>query len=110
MVGTKHKPKPYGELGKLLDTLARSRDVRGPYNIAVYLSDATNHEVSGQSVSKYLFGTNEPKQAFIVAFADAFELTEQERLELAWTYAFGFWHQDKVFAIKVTAPRESLRR
>ncbi len=83
------KTKPYCELGKQLDALARSRDVRGPYNIAAYLSEVTDHEVSGQSVSKYLFGTNEPKQAFIVAFADAFELTEQERLELAWTYAFG---------------------
>ena len=83
------KTKPYCELGKLLDTLARSRDVRGPYNIAAYLSDVTDHEVSGQSVSKYLFGTNEPKQAFIVAFADAFELTEQERAALAWVYAYG---------------------
>ncbi len=110
MVGSRHKPKPYCELGKLLDTLARSRDIRGPYNIAAYLSEVTEHEVSGQSVSKYLFGINEPKQAFIVAFADAFELTEQERLELAWAYAFGFWHQDKVFVTKVAAPRERLRR
>ncbi len=81
--------KPYCELGKLLDTLARSRDVRGSYNIAKYLNDLTNYEVSGQSVSKYLFGNNQPKRAFIVAFADAFELTEQERAELAWTYAYG---------------------
>ncbi len=83
------KTKPYCKLGKLVDTLARSRDVRGPYNIAAYLSEVTDNEVSGQSVSKYLFGINEPKQAFIVAFADAFELTRQERLELAWVYAYG---------------------
>ncbi len=83
------KKKPYSELGKLLDTLARSRDVRGPYNMAEYLNDVTNHEVSGQSISKYLFGTNEPKQTFIRAFADAFELTEQERAELAWVHAYG---------------------
>jgi hypothetical protein len=83
------KTKPYCELGKLLDALARSRDVRGPYNIAAYLSEVTEHEVSGQSVSKYLFGTNEPKQAFIVAFADAFKLTEQEKAALAWVYAYG---------------------
>ena len=81
--------KPYCELGKLLDVLARSRNVRGSYNIAEYLNDRTNYEVSGQSVSKYLFGINQPKRAFIVAFADAFELTEQERAELAWTYAYG---------------------
>ncbi len=81
--------KPYSELGKLLDVMARSRNVRGSYNIAEYLTDLTNYEVSGQSVSKYLYGINQPKRAFIVAFADAFELTEQERAELAWTYAYG---------------------
>ena len=84
------KTKPYCELGKLLDALARSRDVRGSYNISEYLNDLTNYEVSGQSVSKYLFGINQPKRAFIVAFDDAFELTEQERTELAWAYAYGF--------------------
>ena len=88
-VETNSKNKPYSELGKLLDALARSRDVRGPYNIAKYLGDITRHEVSGQSISKYLFGTNEPKRAFIVAFADSFELTGQERAYLAWVYAYG---------------------
>ncbi len=83
------KTKPYSELGKLLDVLARSRNVRGPYNMAQYLNDVTSYRVSGQSVSKYLFGTNEPKRAFLVAFADAFELTEQERAELAWVHAYG---------------------
>jgi hypothetical protein len=83
------KTKSYCELGKLLDALARSRDVRGSYNIAEHLNDLTNYEVSGQSVSKYLFGNNQPKRAFIVAFADAFELTEQERAALAWVYAYG---------------------
>ena len=86
---SKKQTRPYSELGKLLDALARSRDVRGSYNIAEYLNDLTNYEVSGQSVSKYLFGINQPKRAFIVAFADAFELTEQERTELAWVYAYG---------------------
>ena len=81
--------KPYCELGKLLDALARSRNVRGPYNMAEYLGDVANHKVSGQSISKYLFGINEPKQAFIRAFADALELTEQERAELEWVYAYG---------------------
>src|ERR687886_2793662 len=50
------KSKPYCELGKLLDTLARDRDVRGPYNLASYLENATSYDVSGQAISKYLYG------------------------------------------------------
>ncbi len=84
------KNRHYSELGKLLDALARSRDVRGPYNIALHVNSVTGHNVSGQAVSKYLYGEYLPKQAFIRAFADAFELTPQERSELAWVYVYGF--------------------
>lgn len=67
------KSKPYCELGKLLDSLARDHDVRGPYNIASYVEDAPGYEVSGQLVSKYLYGKSRPKPEFVEAFADAFE-------------------------------------
>ena len=83
------RSKPYCELGKLLDTLAREHDVRGPYNIASYVENATGYEVSGQLVSKYLYGKSRPKPEFVEAFADAFRLTHQERAELAWGYAYG---------------------
>ena len=54
-MGTNGKNRPYCELGKQLDALlARSRDVRGPYNVAYYLRDVAGHEVSGQVASKYL--------------------------------------------------------
>ncbi len=84
----KGRNKPYSELGKLLDALARSRDVRGPYQIAQHLEHVNGYEVSGQAVSKYLYGNMGPKRAFVEAFADAFGLTEQERAELAWAYAY----------------------
>jgi hypothetical protein len=80
---------PYCELGKLLDTLARDRDVRGPYNIASYVENATGYGVSGQLVSKYLYGKSRPNPEFVESFADAFRLTLQERAELAWGYAYG---------------------
>ena len=83
------KNRPYSELGKLLDALARERDVRGPYDITRHLRGATGHEVSGQSLSKYMYGDQLPKRAFVSAFAEAFELTPQERAELAWVYAYG---------------------
>ena len=84
------KSKPYCELGKVLDTLARDHDVRGPYNIARYVQNATGYEVSGQAISKYLYGHSQPKAEFVEAYADAFRLTPQERAELAWSYTYGF--------------------
>ena len=83
------KKKPYSELGKLLDSLARSRDVRGPYDIARYVQSGTGHHVSGQAVSKYLYGKYHPKPEFVKAFAEAFALGPQERRALAWVYTYG---------------------
>ncbi len=103
------KSKPYCELGKLLDTLAHDRDVRGPYNIAGYVQNATGYKVSGQAISKYLYGHSQPKGEFVEAFADAFRLTPQERAELAWSYTYGFqlpW--DRVLGAQ--APDSSLHR
>jgi hypothetical protein len=50
------KDKPYCELGKVLDNLARDRDVRGPYNIAHHIANVTGYQVSGQVISQYLYG------------------------------------------------------
>lgn len=88
-MGTSGKRRQYSELGKMLDALARNRDVRGPYNIAYHVREATGFEVSGQAVSKYLYGESVPKRPFIKAFTDAFELTSYERAELAWLYTYG---------------------
>ncbi len=82
------KDKPYSDLGKMLDDLARERDVRGPYNIAQYVYSLTGYEASGQVVSQYMYGKSVPKREFIKAFAEAFELTPQERGRLAWGYAY----------------------
>ena len=82
------KDKPYSELGRILDDLARDRDVRGPYNMAQQVQSLTGYEASGQVVSQYLYGRSSPKREFIAAFAEAFELTPQERGKLAWVYAY----------------------
>jgi hypothetical protein len=83
------KSEPYSQLGKILDDLARRRDVRGPYNIARHVMSVSSYEASGQAVSKYMYGKSLPKPAFIKAFAQTFELTPQEQVELAWVYAYG---------------------
>jgi hypothetical protein len=80
--------KPYCELGKMLDDLARERGVRGPYNIANHVENVTGHEVSGQLLSKYLYGEYVPKREFVRVFAEAFTLTPRERSELAWVYTY----------------------
>jgi hypothetical protein len=90
-MGTSGKRRPYCELGKMLDDLARSRDVRGPYNIAYYLKEVAGYEVSGQAVSKCLYGEFLPKHAFIGAFTEALNLTSEERSKLAWVYTYGLF-------------------
>jgi hypothetical protein len=83
------KDTTYSELGKMLDILARDRDVRGPYNIAGHIENATGYKVSGQVLSKYLYGRSLLKREFVQAFAEAFALTPQERGKLAWAYTYG---------------------
>jgi hypothetical protein len=81
--------KPYRELGKVLDAMARKRDVRGPYAIAKRVTEVSGHSVSGQAVSRYFHDGVKPRPAFMSAFATAFDLTEEERDELAWIYTYG---------------------
>ena len=88
-MGPNAKNRPYCELWKMLDALARERTVRGPYNIAYQVQDATGYKVSGQSVSKHLYGKSVPKRQFVIAFTEAFELTSYERERLAWLYTYG---------------------
>lgn len=81
--------RPYSELGKLLDRIARDHDVRGPYNIAQRVTAATEHRISGQAVSHYFYGESRPRPSFIKAFAEALDLTHEERDELAWFFTYG---------------------
>jgi hypothetical protein len=81
--------KPYSALGKLMDSMARSHDVRGPYNIAHLVTAATGYRVTGQAVSRYFYGNSWPRPGFVSAFADALELTREERDALAWLYTYG---------------------
>ena len=85
---TDNTHKRYCELGKMLDALARERDVRGPYNIAYHIENVTGYKVSGQVLSKYLYGESVPKREFVRAFTEAFKLTPRERSELAWVYSY----------------------
>ncbi len=80
--------KPYTELGKVLDAMARKRDVSGPYAIAKRVEELSDYSVSGQAISRYFNDGVQPKSAFMNAFATAFDLTEEECDELAWIYTY----------------------
>ena len=81
--------KPYCKLGEVLDEQARARHVRGPYNVAKHVSEATGFKVSGSSVSGYFYGRCHPPPEFNAAFVEAFSLEGDEVERLAYAYAFG---------------------
>jgi hypothetical protein len=81
--------KPYCKLGEVLDEQARARHVRGPYNVAKHVSEATGFKVSGSSVSGYFYGRSHPPPEFNTAFVEAFSLEEDEVKRLAYAYTFG---------------------
>jgi hypothetical protein len=80
--------KAYCELGKVLDILARKRDVRGPYSIARQINTGAEYKVSGQTISRYLYGSIRPSPNFIKAFVQAFELSKEESDKLARFYTY----------------------
>jgi hypothetical protein len=80
--------KAYCELGKVLDILARKRNVRGPYSIARQINTGAQYEVSGQVISRYLYGSTRPSPNFIRAFVQAFDLSKEECDTLAWFYTY----------------------
>jgi transcriptional regulator with XRE-family HTH domain len=82
--------RPYTERGLVMDELARRRNVRGPYSIAGYMHDKLGDIVpTGPAVAKWMYGDCEPKTDKIQMFAEAFELTEDEKMQLAMAHAYG---------------------
>jgi hypothetical protein len=81
--------KKYCKLGKVLDDQARAKHVRGPYNVAKHVREATGFKVSGSSVSGYFYGRSHPPPEFNAAFVEAFSLEEDEVERLAYAYALG---------------------
>jgi hypothetical protein len=74
----------------MLDALARSRDVRGPYNVGTYVREQTGRgpQAHSSAWSQIFYGEVVPKPQTITAFRDAFKLTEDEEARLALLYTF----------------------
>lgn len=79
----------YSDLGKVMDELARKRNIRGPYNVHKYVRAKTDQGPRhGSAWSQIFHGESHPKPPTVKAFVDAFELTDEERAWLADTYLF----------------------
>jgi hypothetical protein len=80
----------YSPLGLVLDDLARRRNVRGPTSIARHIKNRMGYGPSPSAWQQILTGeTKNPERKNIKQFADAFELSSEERVRLAWVYVYG---------------------
>lgn len=80
--------KQYSELGDCLDTLARRRNVRGPYPVARFVRERTGEGPKGSAWRQFFVGDARPKPVNVKLFCAAFDLTEEERRWLADVYTF----------------------
>lgn len=96
----------YSELGHLMLRITdENKNVRGPYNAYNYMERVARERgydlgvdykgrprelPKGGAVSKYYRGLSFPEPWWIMAFADLFDLTPEQRKELADHYAYRF--------------------
>jgi hypothetical protein len=81
--------KEYTELGNVIDQLARTRNVRGPYNISKYIRTQLGRGINGSAWSQIMHGqTKDARRENMRDFALAFELDAQERRLLANAFLF----------------------
>ena len=80
--------KPYSELGKRLDELARSRDVRGPKAIAEYVREKIGEGPGRSAWGQILYGEIRPTTKTMRQFIEAFELDEEQAAALALLYVY----------------------
>jgi hypothetical protein len=86
--GTRRQRKKYTGFGKALQRLMVDRDIRSWTHLEAVLEEKTGRSYSHQSMTKYAFGDNVTPPEFVMAFADALELTREERRDLAEQYAY----------------------
>lgn len=81
--------RPYSDLGQVMDDLARTRNIRGPYNVRNFVRAKTGEGPrSGSAWSQIFYGESHPMPKTMQAFTQAFELTEEEVDALSRAYMF----------------------
>ncbi len=81
--------RPYSALGEVIDELARKRNVRGPQRIANYMKARLGEAPTGAAVSKWVHGDSRPTRENMQRFADAFELSDEEKITLSFAFTYG---------------------
>jgi transcriptional regulator with XRE-family HTH domain len=81
--------RPYSAFGEVLDELARKRNVRGPQRIANYMTARLGEAPTGSAVSKWMHGDASPTPENVRRFAEAFELSEGEKITLSFAFTYG---------------------
>ncbi len=78
-------PRPFTELGKLPDQLARSRDVRvrGPRTIYRARAGEYRQRIRAFGLGQSLYGNITPTPNTMRLFGEAFELDEEEATVIA---------------------------
>jgi hypothetical protein len=71
-----------------MDELARRRDVRGPHRITNYARARFPEFPSGVAVAKWMYGDSIPPPENLQMFAEAFGLSEREKIQLALAHTY----------------------
>lgn len=80
--------RPYAELGKKMDAIARSRNVRGAKAISEYVRSKTGNGPGRSAWSQILLGDIRPTPRNMALFRRAFDLTDEEEVSVAMEYTF----------------------
>ena len=77
-------------MGKVMDEISwKKQRISGPYRLANYVEEMTGGGASGPSFSAYYYGKRQPRPDTICRFAEAFNCTEEEKIELAYVSIYG---------------------
>ncbi len=84
------EPEPvfYGIFGETMKRIASKRGIRGPYKVSAYIRAKTGGGPKGPSWSDYYYGKSDPTAETMERIAKAFELTVEEKKELAYVHAY----------------------
>jgi hypothetical protein len=87
--------KPYVPRGLVIDRLARKKQVRGTSAISRFMKQKARQlgydpdiARSKSTIGNYLYGNTAPDEDWLTLFAIAFELTDEEMGELAFSHSF----------------------
>lgn len=80
--------RPYSKLGKVIDDIARARNLRGAKAISERVKERMGRGPGRSAWQQILYGDSWPQPTTITLFKNAMDLTYEEEVTLAREYAF----------------------